>query len=330
MNIGILPERIYKRSVERIVHKYNKDKGVVCNTNIAYRALLCMKVGRIGRNYELIASEMGAVYSEAWIQAYAAAADKPAGMQAQICLPEDYEESELRTLITELVSQADKYNLYIYKVDVRTQADIVTPQITLCVLGKYKEDKALDTSEDKKNIDIIQIGYCAEWSGCYLANSRAEELRERYSANYIRRMQESSLGILESGEVSSLLQKLHEDGLIYSVGEGGIFGALWNIGECCGCGLNVYLKKINIRQETIELFDYFDVNPYIMYSPGCVLALVHNAEEYLDECVLNSPYVGVIGHLTTNNDRVIINNDEKRFLTEHVTDEIYSITRDLL
>ena len=47
-----------------------------------------------------------------------------------------------------------------------------------------------------------------------------------------------------------------------SLSKGGIYKALWDIGEKCGTGLTVELKSIPIKQETVEICEVFDINPY--------------------------------------------------------------------
>ena len=49
------------------------------------------------------------------------------------------------------------------------------------------------------------------------------------------------------------------------------FGALWEMGAASGVGIVADLDKIPIRQETIELCEVFDINPYLLISSGCML-----------------------------------------------------------
>lgn len=39
--------------------------------------------------------------------------------------------------------------------------------------------------------------------------------------------------------------------------EGGIFGALWEMADGAGIGLDVALKRIPIQQETVEICEFF-------------------------------------------------------------------------
>ena len=58
---------------------------------------------------------------------------------------------------------------------------------------------------------------------------------------------------------------------MHDVTEGGIFGALWEIAEASGVGLEIDLKKIPLKQETVEICEFFGINPYELISSGSML-----------------------------------------------------------
>ncbi len=58
---------------------------------------------------------------------------------------------------------------------------------------------------------------------------------------------------------------------MHDVTEGGIFGALWEMAESSGIGLEIDLKKIPLKQETVEICELFDINPYGLIASGAML-----------------------------------------------------------
>ena len=56
---------------------------------------------------------------------------------------------------------------------------------------------------------------------------------------------------------------------------GGVFEALWNLAEQAQTGLQAELARIPIRQETIEVCERLDQNPYQLPSGG-ILYLAEN------------------------------------------------------
>ena len=111
--------------------------------------------------------------------------------------------------------------------------------------------------------------------------------------------------------------------VMHDASEGGIMATLWELAESSGVGLHIDLKKLPIRQETVEVCEFCDVNPYELLSGGCLVmtaedgnALVRALEEQ------NIPAV-VVGKITDSNDRIIVNGEEKRYLDKPKTDEIF-------
>ena len=324
MRIGILPERIYTRSVERIVHKYNKDKGTACMGTGC--ALLCIKVARLSGISEYIALEIAEIANEIWIDGLIAAAGKPARMQAIISLPEQFEEQDLRSIVSEIVVAADNYNLYIADVQVRTECDLRSPQIVFSLMGEPGEQsiKSLREAGDSRQA-IIQIGYAGAAGSRYLANRFEDMLSDRYSKNYIRKMQSAGNELNIEGAINTLRKTYGNQIIFLPIGEGGVYASLWNLGQQLRTGLSIDLKAIPIKQETIELCDIVDVNPYMLYSSGSVLAVISEDEDTLSNLRQKGMPINIIGYLTSDNDRVIINGEEKKFLTEPVEDEIYKV-----
>ena len=58
---------------------------------------------------------------------------------------------------------------------------------------------------------------------------------------------------------------------LYFTENGGILSGLWKMAEASGVGMDVDLRRIPIRQETIEVCERLDVDPYKLEAKGSVL-----------------------------------------------------------
>ena len=110
---------------------------------------------------------------------------------------------------------------------------------------------------------------------------------------------------------------------MHDVTEGGIFGALWEIAEASGVGLEIDLKKIPLKQETVEICEFFGINPYELISSGSMLMAAEDGNGLVMELEKAGIPAVVIGKATDSNDRVLLNEDERRFLEPPKTDELY-------
>ena len=62
------------------------------------------------------------------------------------------------------------------------------------------------------------------------------------------------------------------DGTVFlPMGRDGFFAALWALNELCGCGCDIDLEAVPVRQETIEFCEYFGADPYGEDSSGAVM-----------------------------------------------------------
>ena len=50
------------------------------------------------------------------------------------------------------------------------------------------------------------------------------------------------------------------------IGSGGILAALWDLTEASGTGMKVDMAEFSIRQETVELCEFYRLNPYLLTS----------------------------------------------------------------
>ena len=81
------------------------------------------------------------------------------------------------------------------------------------------------------------------------------------------------------------------------------------------------LKKILIRQETVEVCEYYQLNPYQMTSAGCILFLTDHAEKLIEILEESGARAERLGVTTAGNARVITSGEEQRYLERPAPDE---------
>ena len=112
---------------------------------------------------------------------------------------------------------------------------------------------------------------------------------------------------------------------MHQITDGGILGALWELAEGAGIGLSVDLKKMSVKQETIEVCEYFHLNPYQLAGAGSVLVVTPNGEELADALTREGMQAAVLGHTHKGKERIIVNGEERRFLDRDMPDELTKI-----
>ena len=99
----------------------------------------------------------------------------------------------------------------------------------------------------------------------------------------------------------------------------------WELAQRAGVGLEIDLKKIPVKQETIEICEFFELNPYELLSGGCLIMVTESGQILEDALKREGIPAAVIGRTTDGNGRLIYNEDEKRYLDRPKMDQMYSV-----
>ena len=197
------------------------------------------------------------------------------------------------------------------------------PVISVCGVGKVKKGHLISTAGARPGMDILVSKWIGIEGTSIIAKEKEEELKTHFAVPFIENAKALDAYISVQSEaavaVTSGVSAMHD------VTEGGIFGALWEMAEASGVGLEIDLKKIPIRQETVEVCEFFRVNPYLLISSGCMLMAAQDGNHLVRELEKAGIKATIIGKATAGNDRVLLNEDERRFLEPPKTDELYKV-----
>ena len=165
---------------------------------------------------------------------------------------------------------------------------------------------------------LLVLGYIGLKGTKVMAEAGKEKLLTRYNADFVKK----ASVLYDEADESFDLVKLLEHEPYKIVGEGGIFKALWDISGEYKIGFDVDIFDIPVRQETIELSNFFDVNPYEMLSEKCVLALVKGGRYMVNALKDTEISCSVIGEVTKGNDKLIRHQEGALHLRPAKTDSI--------
>ena len=115
---------------------------------------------------------------------------------------------------------------------------------------------------------------------------------------------------------------------VQPLAEGGIFTALWRLAERAKAGLEVDLRSIPVKQEIIEICEYFDLNPYNMLSGGALLIRASDGLAMVSQLEHQGIPAALIGRTTEGNDRIIRNQDHVRYLDRPQREELYRLYKE--
>lgn len=235
----------------------------------------------------------------------------PSGMLLDILLPKGSEEQVLRQIMHQIGSLAEEYKVDILGGHTEVMAEVTEPVITVTGIGLCRENVRTEMKPGK-GMDLVMT----KWAGASGTNGLIikgkEELQKRFGKDFLDRAESygRDINCLPGAAIA------WENGAaaLHNVSAGGIFGALWELGEQCGTGLEVDLKKIPIRQETVEICEYYDENPYMIASEGVLLIVASSGSRLVRQFEEAGIVAAVIGQIREDQDRIVRNGEEIRFL----------------
>ena len=326
MKAGKLKESMLKRSVLKQLHTRNKDVIAAPSVGGDYGAMSITDEMAVVLSSDPVTLTADAIGSSAIIAAcndVACSGATPTGVTATLLLPTSFNEDELKRLMKDLDEACQSCGVDIISGHTEVTRAVKEPVVVVTAMGTISKEKLLLSGNIKPGMDIVATKWVALEGTAILACEKEDELRTRYAQPFIdnAKVFRQMMSILPEAAVAtkSGASAMHD------VSEGGVFGALWELAESAGVGLEIDLKKIPIRQETIEICEFFDLNPYKLLSGGCLLIATEDGNGLVMELEKADIPAVIIGKATDNNDRVLINEDERRFLETTQTDELYRI-----
>ena len=269
------------------------------------------------------ASDIGTIAVHITANDIASCGAEVIGIMLTILLPEETQESELRAMMQEIEAVCASLNIEIIGGHTEVTKAVHQPIVSITGVGKMKRDQMLTTAGVKPGQEIVMTK-CAGLEGtAIIATEKENELLTRYPSDFINHAKEM-LGCLSVIPESKIAMS-HGVTSMHDVTEGGIFGALWEIGAASNVGLEIDLNKILLKQETVEICEFYNINPYMLISSGCMVMITDRANQLVSSLEAEGILASVIGYITEGNDRIIYNQGEKRYLEPPKGDELYKV-----
>lgn len=326
MKIGKLPETVLIRSVLKQVGHRREEvlAGPAVGRDCAALALEEGEVLTLSADpITGTVKDMGKHCIHVTANDLAASGAEPIGVLLTIMLPDSVEEEELRRIMQDAECTCARLNMEILGGHTEVTNVVSQPLISVTGVGKVKKDKLLYTDKVESGDEIIVTKWIGLEATTILAKEREEELRRVFPHALVDTAKnfDRYLSVIPEAAIAGKwgISAMHD------VTEGGVFGALWEMASGAELGLEVELKKIPIRQETVEICEHFGLNPYLIMSSGSMMITARNGHGLVRELEKAGIPAAVVGTMTDGKDRIIRNGGDVRYLDKPQSDELYKI-----
>ncbi len=250
--------------------------------------------------------------------------------EIRIEIPADMDKSRMHSIRNHIAKAMEKLETEDFQLEElhiagEKCAALRVPQIVITAAGEtdQKERIADALLTARAGQDIVYAGWAGLEGMLRIIGEKEAELRERFTPAFVGQMKayDSELCGLSKIAVADAMGV----SVIRQVSRGGILASLWDLAKDTELGLNLDLKKIAVRQETIEVCEYFRLNPYQLASGGSFLMLTENGEALADALNQKGIQAAVIGQLTDSNDKIIHNGEDMRYIDRPAPDELMKV-----
>lgn len=315
MKAGKLSEAIYDRSVYKTIQSINKSSDLgkeyttACGTSVigsatgkdayvVFRACIAALNILASNGAKVTGSEVG----------------------IDIFFPADLREAKLRAMIDYATEKLASLDVTIGNVKVTVLPEIKEAIVSATALTN---DTISFANKCRENQDIVMTKWMALEGSALIAMGKHRELNTRYPMHLIEDTYKFIEDISIINEAAGAMKS--NVSAMQTVREGGVFGALWELAKRSDVGLVIDLKKIPVKQETIEVCEFYDINPYMLLSGGSLLLTTDNGLTLVSQLEELGIKATVIGKTTKGHDRIINNDDDTRFLEPAKEDEYYKV-----
>ncbi|MBR5348243.1 MAG: hypothetical protein IK125_03325 [Lachnospiraceae bacterium] len=265
---------------------------------------------------------------------------QPLALTATVLLPETWSEEDFRKIVTQLERLCEQEAMEYAGGDTKiVPADATAkPVITLTVYGtrdlwteprtNYSKDARKASQgyfKPKGGESLLMAGYAGD-TGLALASLHGDEKLARRYSKAVLDAARACLKDLSAARAAAVARR-HGITAMHNISSDGVFGALWEMADGAGLGLTADLRAIPVLQQTIELSDYLELNPYRLEACASLLMACDPAEA--DAVVFELGALGVpaacIGRFHTADEpiaRILKNEDEERYIDRPGGDEL--------
>ena len=169
-------------------------------------------------------------------------------------------------------------------------------------------------------------GYMALSASAVLARLEHDRLAKRLPPELLRETESRSAQTAEAVSrlpawLSRRAKREEPDLAWLALGEGGVLGGLWHMAVRWRTGFTVYQRELPVRQETIEICELLEINPYCLRSEDCVLIASGNGGRLCAALREQSCPAAVIGRLEAGKDKRLLHGETVGCLNRPQEDE---------
>jgi hydrogenase expression/formation protein HypE len=252
---------------------------------------------------------------------------EPAFFLSCILLPENAERKTVEIISTQMNKAAKELGMAIVGGHCESTPGLSNPIVVGCAMGVTEKGQYVTAAGAKAGDRILMTKTAGIEGTAILASDRKEKLKSALSPPALKIAQEFFAKISVTKEAltayrSGGVQAMHNPT------EGGIAGGIHEIADASNLGFRIYEERIPIAEETVQICQFFKINPLCLIASGSMLiaARTELAENILTSLRKKQISATAIGEFLSSPEKRIIvrKNGAEQELKRPVSDHLWA------
>lgn len=256
----------------------------------------------------------------------AAAGAEAIGVLVTILLPPKYPQSKLEELFRDLNRTVGQAGIAILGGHTEVTDAVSRAVISVTGVGKVPAKQALFGKQIEAGDSIVMTKFAGLEGTAILAKEKETELKSLYSQEFIDRAKslDELISVQPEANIAMKTPDIHLKAM-HDVTEGGVLGAIWELAEKAQRGVEIDLAAIPVLQETVEITEFFDINPYKLISSGAMLMVAGDGEILAERLRQEGIAAKVIGKVIEPKEKVVVYSGIRQSILAPTGDELYKV-----
>jgi len=323
MKVGYISQTTWKKNIAKML-RYDRPESLLMPS----QEEMCSAFSMNGKESVVTSANVSGLSSNTGVYAVLRAVNdlackgaKPLGIMVHIMLPIKGKESFHAAMMQQIEASCQTLGVALTQANAEVTPAVKIPMVNVTAIGEVEKASLMQSAKAKPGQDIVLLGTVGLEGALRILEEREKELSARFVPAFLQQTRRLS-GQLYALPWIQLANQTGKVSAMQQIRDGGILAALWGLLEATGLGMEIEMSKISVQQETIEICEFYRLNPYQMTSVGSVLMITDDADEIIDILEGAGARASKLGVTTDTPARVILGQSEKRYLDRPGPDEL--------
>jgi hydrogenase maturation factor len=233
---------------------------------------------------------------------------EPAFFLSCILLPENANRQIVETICVQMDKAAKKLGIAIVGGHCEVTPGLTNPIVVGCAMGMTEKGNYVTAGGAKLGDKLILTKNVGIEGTAILATDREEQLKKALKPTMLCNAKKlyDNISVVKDAVVAFKTGAVHA---MHDPTEGGLAGGVHEMADASNLGVKIYEEKIRIAPETVEICDFFGIDPLQLIASGSLLiaAKRNSTDKVVKALEKNQIAAAIIGEfLSSSKKRLIV------------------------